>query len=69
MANIMGAVWGVVGGVIGGGIVGWFAGWTTSTAGKTIGNDALASVDVAHVTANTAVIAAASLGLFGWFSK
>tara|TARA_B100001778_G_scaffold196608_1_gene162174 strand:+ start:1242 stop:1451 length:210 start_codon:yes stop_codon:yes gene_type:complete len=69
MANITGAVMGVLGGVLGGGIVGWLAGWTTSTAGRAIDNTSMASVDVAQTTANTAVIAGASLGLIGWFSN
>ncbi len=69
MANITGAIMGVLGGVLGGGIVGWFAGWTTSAAGRTIGNESMSAVDIAHITANTAVIAGASLGLIGWFSN
>ena len=68
MANITGAIMGVLGGVLGGGIVGWFCrmGQHLPQA-ETIGNESMSAVDIAHITANTAVIAGASLGLIGWF--
>jgi len=66
--GVLNGIYGIVGGLVVGGLVGMGAGMGASALGRALNSTAFENVDSAQIAANTAVVAAASLGIIGAMS-
>jgi hypothetical protein len=63
--NVVGGIYGILSGIVVGGLVGFGAGMGASALGRALNTQSFENVDATQVAANTAVVAAASLGIIG----